>query len=193
MCLPTVLIPVGGELFRLEDAALPSVAAVVSPDGEHLLQGPSTLIRVSGVVAWMRWLTALACVLLIVSSLLFAVVWLVRQHVLSAAIPALSLRAWPAATSLCITAAIGLVMFAQAGSLEKLGTLTIYSGGYWLLTLVYAAFAFWSAANIWLIEDGHTKISLPVRYHSMLVVAANLIVLAYLGYYGMIGFRFWAY
>ena len=171
-----------------------SLAAVESSDGEQLLQGNiGTLKKISFVTAWGRWLLALASVLLIASSLLFAVVWLVRTYALSAKIPALSIRAWPAATSSCIVAAIVVVVIAQASAFERLGVLSVYSGGYWLLTLVYAAFALWSVANVWLNRDKRAQVTALVWWHSNAVVAANLVVFAYLGYYGMIGLRFWAY
>ncbi len=183
-----------GGLFRPEDGAMASLAAVESSDGEQLLQGNiGTLKKISFVTAWGRWLLALASVLLIASSLLFAVVWLVRTYALSAKIPALSIRAWPAAASFCIVAAIVVVVIAQASAFERLGVLSVYSGGYWLLTLVYAAFALWSVANVWLNRDKRAQVTALVWWHSNAVVAANLVVFAYLGYYGMIGLRFWAY
>jgi CubicO group peptidase (beta-lactamase class C family) len=187
---PSVWIPVGNGLFRRENSALASLAAVTTLDGEKLLQGQGTLKKIPAVVAWGRLLLALISVLLITSSLLFAVVWLFRRYALATELPVLSVRAWPAATSLCIVAVCVVVMVGQANS--SIGKLTASSAGYWMLTLVYAAFALWSVANVWFNKDKR-KIGRVVWWHSTAVAAANLLVLSYLGYYGMIGLRAWAY
>ena len=151
-----------------------------------------TARKIPAVIAWGRMFLAIASVLLIVSSLLFAVVWLVRAYVLSANIPALSLRGWPAATSVCILAAFSMLVVAQTNVIG-MGKLTAYTGGYWLMTLFYAALAIYSVFHVLLNRDKRAQVKPLVWWHSGAVVAANFVVVAYLGYYGMIGLRFWAY
>ena len=59
--------------------------------------------------------------------------------------------------------------------------------------MIYAALAIYSVLHVLLNRDKRTQVKLLVWWHSSAVVAANFVVVAYLGYYGMIGLRFWAY
>jgi hypothetical protein len=88
-----------------------------------------------------------------------------------------------------------MIYFAIAGSADavpRLGTLTIYSGGYWLLSIGFAIFCVVTVIHAWRYAPQRAINGKASWWHAQLVTAANVIVLTYLSYYGMIGLRFWA-
>lgn len=193
---PSIWIPVGGGRYRYADLTQANIAEVDGPDSTTpLLSGqPGTLHRIPAYVAWFRWLGLVFSATLLASSLLFALIWIPRvclgrlRHSKS-----ISVRAWPTITTICLTATIGTAVAGSADAIRRLGTLTLYSGGYWLLSWLFATLCVVSVVHAWRNAAERAPISKAVWWHAQLVTAANVIVLVYLSYYGQIGLRFWAY
>ncbi len=185
-------LPVGNNQFRNKDGSVATLIALKSQDGEQLLQGMSTHIKIPGTLAWFRWVLAILSILLIISSILFALIWLPRKFFFSADIHYVSFRAWPALASTSFMASAIIVILTGLGdAIERLGKLTLWSGGYWILTWVFAGCCLISLVMLW--RHHGRDISSALRWYTIAVTCANTIVLAYLGYFGFIGLRFWAY
>jgi len=193
---PSIWIPVAGGRYRYANLTQANISEVDGPDSTTpLLSGQAgTLHRIPAYVAWFRWLALVFSVTLLASSLLFALIWIPRaclgrlRHSKSIAV-----LAWPTITTICLTAAIGTAVSGSADAIRRLGTLTLYSGGYWLLSWLFATLCVVSVVHAWRNAAERAPIRKAVWWHAQLVTTANVIVLVYLSYYGQIGLRFWAY
>ena len=192
---PSIWLPVDAERYRYTDLTQANLAAVDSPDSTTpLLSGqPGTLHRIPAYVAWLRWSALIYCLTLLTSSLLYALIWIPRTCLGRPGTAKLvSVHAWPAITTICLMAILYIAIAGSADAVRRLGSLSLYSGGYWLLSCVFAILCVVSVAHAWRHATKRTTTSKPVWWHAQLVTAANVIVLTYLSYYGMIGLRFWA-
>ena len=193
---PSIWIPVGGGRYRYENLTQATIAEVTGPDSTtSLLSGqPGTLRRIPAYVAWFRWGGLVFSVTFLASSLLFALIWIPRaclgrfRHSKSIAV-----LAWPTITTLCLTATIGTAVSGSADAIRRLGTLTLYSGGYWLLSWLFATLCVVTVVHAWRNAAERAPTRKAVWWYAQLVTTANVIVLVYLSYYGQIGLRFWAY
>jgi CubicO group peptidase (beta-lactamase class C family) len=194
---PEQLIPVAERKFRAEGEPVSSVAFVDGGDGRVTLQGFGSAVvgnyrSVSASRVWLRWVVSTMCLTLMASAVGFALVWVPRkalgrlknaQH--------LSVRALPLLAVLALAAAAGCVVLASADPLPRLGRPTVYSVGFFLLMSLFAL-----AALLGMIQTGRawkSDMNRGVWFHSLLVSLANALVVLYLGYWGIIGLRPWAY
>jgi CubicO group peptidase (beta-lactamase class C family) len=191
------LIPLSDHAFRgTED---PVATAVFFEDhGRRVLEGAGGAVRrrYRLVPTWRVWtegVAAMTCLLLLSSSVLFAFVWvprrlLGRQRVTGS----LSVRLLPLAAVLCLVGACGLVGFPSEATrfIDRFGKPTTWSIGLYVLTWLFPLIALagfvQSFRGPWLGERRWIWI------HALLVSAANLLVAAYLAYWGVIGWRTWA-
>ena len=192
---PSVWIPVGDGRYRHTELTQASIAEVhVANRAAPLLSGqPGTLHRIPAYVAWLRWLGLLFCLSLLTSSLLFAMIWIPQACIGRLQnVKFVSVRAWPTITTICFAATICIAILGSADAIQRLGTLTLYSGGYWLLSWLFAALCVVSISHGWRHATERATIGKAVWWHAQLVTTANVSALAYLSYYGLIGLRFWA-
>lgn len=186
--------PVGGNLFIRDGDPLPSLAFVTSPDGEQLLQGEDqTLRRVSPLVAYGRPLAVLSAALLVMSTLLFAPVWLVRK--LSGRLRGvryLSVRVLPLVGALTLLASAFLLIY-SGGTLGVLARPSVRSVGFWLGSLSFAALAGVSLINTALRFRQRGEVGRAIWYHSLLASVALVVLAIFLASNGWIGLRTWAY
>jgi hypothetical protein len=127
------------------------------------------------------------------SSLLFAVVWVPRRLLgRMRAVQHLSVRALPLVAVLCLIGTF--VLLVQAGdatlAINRLGRVTPFSIGVCVLTWLFAVATILGLVQV--VRAGPMGVRRSVRIHSLLVVAANVVALAYLAYWGIIGLRTWA-
>lgn len=187
--------PLSENLFRKEAGITPTLAFVRSLDDEVLLQGPNvgTLQRIPAALAWARLVLIGLSTLLILSAAAFALIWVPRKLFSNAQIPAVSQRAWPALASVSLLASFGLLQAGTASAPQLLGNLTIYSLGFylftWLFAIITAIAGYKLIANFPLRHNGNVV----AWWHSCAVGLACLFLLAYLGYYGLIGLQTWSY
>lgn len=90
--------------------------------------------------------------------------------------------------SLSFVGGAGLILLGASDPIYNLGQPTVYSVGYFVLSLVFSGATIGSTVEL----IRHRRA--VFREHGIyqgLVVAAGLIVFAYLAAYGMIGCRFW--
>jgi CubicO group peptidase (beta-lactamase class C family) len=189
---PEALLPVGKNLFRRENE--PEATAVFFSDSS----GSRVFVSVGmdsvpyGVRESIFWpyarLAVLGfCLVLLGSSLLFAVVWVLLwllgkmknvQH--------LSVRAVPLAATLVLLA----VGFSMTKILEDLGavnfwSVTIYAGT--ILFALLSLFGLWLAVRV-----PRGEISRGVRIHSLLVSLACSVLTAFMASWHLLGLRIWA-
>jgi len=188
------LSPVGGRQFRGEDD--PVATAIFVPSAEAgwymLNQGdlPSNFRSVPAWQAWLRTVLSSGIVLIMLSAIVFAPVWIVRlllgrlrgaKH--------LSVRALPllAVVMLLIT----LVVFVTAMSnVAHLGVMSAWSLSITALTILFPLAS--AAGLVQAVRSFRwSGVNRAVRVHSLLVSLANVAAAAYLAAYGWVGVRTW--
>jgi hypothetical protein len=92
--------------------------------------------------------------------------------------------------STVIAVAIGFFVFNSGTIRLLLGNLTIWSGGIFLATFVFALASLTGGLVLWHAPKQGT--CRTVRWYSTFVISAMLISTAYLTYWGVIGMRTWA-
>jgi len=192
---PAVWIPVGNGRYRYRDLTQANIAELTVPtSAAPLLSGqPGTLHRVPAYVAWLRWVGVIFCLTLMASAILFAMIWVPRLCLGRLRNPeSLAARAWPAATTACFAASVFLAVTGSADAVRRLGVFSLYSGGYWILSWLFAILCLISLVHAWRHATERASIGKCLWWHAQLVTTANVTVLGYLGYYGLIGLRFWA-
>ena len=187
--------PLSEQLLRSRSGIAPTLAYVTSSDGEQLLQGPSvgTLKKIPSWLAWTRLVLIALSFLLVLSALLFATIWLTRRVLLRRAMPLISVRAWPAGASLALVSSFVLLQAGQSVAVSRLATMTFYSVGFWLLSWVFAFASLIAAYNLIRCRSERHQMVSAVWWHSLLVTFGNLLLLAYLFSYGVIGLQTWSY
>jgi hypothetical protein len=99
-----------------------------------------------------------------------------------------AVRWWPLMSVLSLLAIVGVVFVSNPDAIERFGNLTVWSGGIFVLTIL---FAFTSVASAVAVLRAREVRKWVWRY-SAAVALALLIATAYLAYWGVIGLRMWA-
>jgi CubicO group peptidase (beta-lactamase class C family) len=189
------LLALGDGRFRTAED--PVATLVFLDDGDaRLLQGYNRAVwgsyqRTQAAPLVALWMAAGISVLLMVSALLFALVWIPRRVLTGRRVQSIAVRTLPALAAAFLAAAILLVVLASSDLLVRLGTPTVYSVGFAVLTVMFAVSALAGAVQV--LRTRPADAGHGVWWHSALVSGANLFVLLYLGAYGMIGMRFWTF
>jgi hypothetical protein len=107
-------------------------------------------------------------------------------------VPYLSIRVLPLFGVLCLASAFALIVLASLdvdAFFARLGKMTVWSVAIWALTLLFAVGAV--GGLVQLFPARKWPIRRLVYVHALLVSLANVIVLLYLAYWGIIGLRTW--
>ena len=100
----------------------------------------------------------------------------------------MNVRLLPLAAVLCLVAAFGLFLASMASDpIERLGNPTVWSVGFCMLTWIFAMTSI--AGFVQAIQAHRWDVHPGVRRHAFLVSTANVSVLVYLAYWGIIGLR----
>jgi CubicO group peptidase (beta-lactamase class C family) len=192
------LIPVDAHTFRGEDEPVATAVFFEDDEGGRVLEGVGGLVRrrFRPVPTWRVWAegsAAVVCLVLMCSAVLFALVWVPRRLLgkLRGAGP-LSVRFLPLVAVLCL---IGVFLLPglpgeAARFIEHFGKPTPRSIGLCVLTWLFALSAV--AGLIQSLRGPRLGVRRAVWVHALLVSAANVLVAAYLAYWGVIGLRTWA-
>ena len=191
-------IPVSEGHFRRTDDPITTAAFLRGDSGETLLQSYAGSTRgnyraISAWLVWIQWLLAAVSLALMFSSVLFALVWVPRKLFRRMkGVPYLSIRIFPLFSILCLAGAFGLVVLASLdvdAFFARLGKMTIWSVAVSALTLLFAVGAVGGLVQIF--RARKWPIRRLIYIHALLVALANVIVLLYLAYWGIIGLRTW--
>jgi hypothetical protein len=184
-------VPMTERLFRRNEQSIATVALLPDADGDTLIQsGQVTFKKVSALRIWGQFGAIAATVLFMLSSFLFALVWVPRKLFgkLRNAGP-LSVRVIPLFSAVLLIAF--LVLFGtHIGDAQTLGVPNLLSIGIMLLSI---AFPLTAAAGLYIAYRKRSAAMNRVAYwHSVLVAATMTGVAVYLGCWGLIGLRLWA-
>ena len=195
---PEEWIPVAEGHFRRTDDPVATVTFHRGDSEETVLQSYAGSTRgnyraISAWLAWTEWLLTVFSLSLMLSSVLFALVWVPRKLLRRMkGVPYLSIRVVPLLSVLCLAGAFGLVVLASLDAealLTRFGKMTIWSVAFWAVTWLFALGAVGGLVQIF--RARKEPILRLVYIHALLVSLANVIVLLYLAYWGIIGLRTW--
>lgn len=191
---PVELLAVTDRRFRGEDEPLPTTVFVDTARGLVLLRTTPSGRNYRAVSVGMVWLeraTALVCLVLMFSSLLSALSWMVTKLFgRPADTERPSVRLVPLASVLCLAGAVGIWMTAANDLIARMGNATLWSVSFWLLNWLFAILALLGLLHV--LRSRRWKVAPMVRLHSLAVSAANVTVAAYLFYWGIVGWRPWS-
>jgi CubicO group peptidase (beta-lactamase class C family) len=182
--------------FRREKNAVPTVALMDTPDGRLLTGSESALVKISAVQAWAQIVLTILVLLALVSVPLFALVWGVRWSLRRMrAVPMLHVRVLPLCAWLSFaggTLVAPGVLFFQEDAAVSFGRMTVWSVALAAASWAFAAFSVASLVAALRAWKRRKRIN-PVAYHHSLAVAVLFVVaVAYLAWWGVIGYRAWA-
>ena len=187
---PKDYIAISEPLYRAKDSTLSSVALIPDPGEGTIVQTMwTTLRKIPGWLAISQIFIMFASLFLMISSILFALVWIPRKvfgrmrdvsYILGRFIPLLSI--------LFLVAFVLLLIF-KGDDIQLLGNVTWLSISLFLLSILFALTAFW---GFLLAIRAPKTLRKSVAFHNLLVSSANTIVALYLLYWGIIGIRTWS-
>lgn len=185
-------VAMSDKLFRRQNATKPALGVVRGEKGQNWLQNDyGTLQKISGMGFWLILGGTGLALLLLVSSVFFALVWGTRKALgrLRDAGP-LSVRAMPLLGILGLAGFLGCYARAGAGSYAVLGTVNAWTVGMMLTSLLIPLGAVLSVVAVW----RHRKATMNrVAYWHSVAVALGLVWLTgFCLHWGMIGLRMWA-
>jgi hypothetical protein len=191
------LIPVSATLFRGEDEPIATVAFFEDDEDGRVLQGAGAVVRGNyrPVPAWCVWAegsVAVVCAVLMLSAVLFALVWVPRWLLgRLRGVRGLSVRVLPLLAVLWLVGAFTLLAVSAEPPqvFERFGRLTPWSAGLCALTWLFALTAMIGLLQA--LRGRRLGVSRAVRRHALLVATANTLAAAYLAFWGIIGLRTW--
>ncbi|MGE5625374.1 MAG: serine hydrolase domain-containing protein [Bacillota bacterium] len=189
---PLTLVPAGTDLWRVSEDPAPDTVFYTDADGETVLDhlpgaGGAYLVKTNWLSACGPLLLFFLVLVLMLSSVGFALVWLVR--LLAGRMKRVrhwSLRILPLAASVSF-----VLMLAGVLSIEpiELGVPNAKTVGFFLFSLLFAVLSI--AAMLQAMRSYKWDVNRWMRMHSTAVAAACFGMTLFLMYWGLIGLRFW--
>jgi hypothetical protein len=190
---PEPLIPVGKNFFRGENE--PEATSVFFTDGASLMvlsgqgsEGFSYGARTSIAWTYARLALLVLCAVLMATSLLFAVVWILRKLFGGMKdVRHLAVRAIPLLATLSF---VGLVFcFTKLGRADT-GKLTVWTLGIFALSVLFPLLSLYGLFLA--VRVPQNEIHKGTRIHSLLVALACCVVTVFIASWHLIGLRLWA-
>ncbi|MGA9566634.1 MAG: serine hydrolase domain-containing protein [Candidatus Korobacteraceae bacterium] len=191
-----VFLPVSGRQFRkVFEKDPPSPVATVmllTPDVEgRFIQtsvGTRTLKRVPNAVAITEIVLTVFVVVAMVAVVLYAPFWMLGGISKKRRRPReRAMRWWPLIAVLSLAVAVALIAVSGPDIITRMGELTVWSGGVFVCTILFAIASLASAVSVWRAHEARKW----VKRFSAVVALALVIATAYLAYWGVIGMRTW--
>jgi len=190
---PEALIPLGKNFFRGEKDPEATTVFISLPNGKMALSSSgidsfSYGERTSILWTWLRIVVVALALILMASSLLFGLVWVLRklfgglkdvQH--------LSVRALPLIATVCFVAFF--ICCTKFGGLDS-GVLNFWTAGIFLLSILFPLLALFSL--VLALRVPKSEIAPSVRIHSLLVALACCVLAGFLISWHLVGLRLWA-
>jgi len=186
------LIPVSNNTFRRENDADASIIFANDDDGQLYMQGTTDIVKkVSGAYLFIQFAIVILSIILMISSILFALVWIPRKILGKMRdVKYLRARLYPLLAISCIILTVATFML-SSDMMNDFGYPTIFSYSIFIFMLGYGIFSILGLISG--IRSYSIKMNRVVRMHSMLVSIANTTATLYLLYWGIIGLRTWSY
>lgn len=186
-------VAVTDRLARRSERSLTSLALLETGDGATFIEAEGqTFRRIPGWIAWGKIVWLAVAMVLLATSLLFALVWAPRRLFgrLKTA-PHIGVRVWPLVSILALVAFATVFVAGMADAIPRLGQVTVYSVGQMTLSIAFAATALWGLVAV--LRARNARMNRIVWWHSLLVAASANSIAIYLLYWGLIGLRTWSY
>ena len=189
---PATLVPAGEGLWRAEKHSGADTATYVDPDGDQVLDhepnaGGEYAVKTNWLSAYLPMLLFLAALILMLSSLPFALVWGFRK--LIGHMPGVghwSVRVLPLLASLALFCMLGSVIDIAPIQLGVANAQTVL---FFVFSLLFAGLSV--AALVQAVRSYGWELNRWMRLHSTAVSAACFAMTLFLGYWGLIGLRLW--
>lgn len=190
---PEVLIPVGKNLFR--DEKDPEATAVFATDSAGQMvfssqetEGFSYGERTSIVWTYARLAVFLLCIVLMATSLLFAIVWILRKVFGGMKdVKHLAVRAVPLLATLSFCALV--FCFTKLGGADT-GRFTVWTAGIFTASVLFPLLSIYGL--LLSVRVPKAEIHNGTRIHSLLVALACCVVTVFVASWHVIGLRLWA-
>lgn len=189
---PETLTPAGTGLWRDPAHTGADSVAYRDADGEQVLDhepgaGGEYLVKTNWLSAYGPLLGFFAALMLMVSSVLFAPVWVVRRLIgQMKGVRHWSLRLLPLAASAAFVCMLGAIVSIQP---IELGTPNAKTVGFFLSSLLFALLSI--AALLQAMRSYRWDVNRWMRWHSTAVAGACFVMTLFFMYWGLIGLRFW--
>jgi len=189
---PTSYYAVTADTYRHDKTGLISLTRVVDPLAGTVVHAGTLVMRpVSPLVVYGQLGIAALWAIMIVSSLIYAVVWGIRKW--RGKIPGgatTRVRVWPLLASLSIVLFVLLFIQGMADPFSSLGKPTVYSVGAMLSSIAFAIFAVLGARTA--VQERHKQMNRVNYWHSAVASFTHCIVALYFLWFGIIGVVTWA-
>jgi len=189
-------VPVSGELFRYlpkKDHPEPiATAALITPnaEGRFAFLG-ATQRRIPTLQAVAEIVLVAWFVFAVLDILFYAPFWIIGGFIKSRRRPAeRAIRLWPLIAVFSLLAFVGFFIASSSDVITRLGSLTVYSGGIFVTSLLFALFSLLSLLALW--RARNQPIRGYVRWLSICTTWALVIAVVYLAWWGVIGIRTWS-
>ena len=190
---PQPLLSAGKNLFRA-DKEPEGTTLFFADEAGHMAftsmgdDGVSYAVRTSPLLPYARVVVLVLCAALMLSSVAFAAVWLLRKLFgRMKGVQHLAVRAVPLVAVLSL-AAIPFCFNALHGS--AIGTANLFTIGIYMATIVFALLSLLGV--VLALRVPKTEINRAVRIHSLLVSLACCVAALFFASWGLIGLRLWA-
>ncbi len=180
-------------LFRKDTDPQPTLALIADRSEGTLIQTMTTFRRISTWFAFAEIGGTAITALLVISALLFALVWIPRKLLgRMRDVQHLSVRAWPLISILCLAAAAVLMVISndEWASLQRFAAVTPWSFSVFLLTIAFAVTAL--VGLVVALRVRRSEIRPLVYIHSLATSIALTVLEICLTYWGVVGVRTWA-
>ena len=189
---PVYYYPVSNDLYQSELTGSISLSKAIDPlVGEVVHANNRVLLPTSPFAAYSQLVVGGLWVFVMLSSVLFLLVWGVRK--LCKQIPGgatIKIRLWPLLASFSTMLLVFLFIKGSNNPIEAFGVPSVYSVGIMLSTLSFALF---SVLGIYTsVKERLTNMNRVNYWYSTISSVVNMIVTVYLLWFGVIGLMLWA-
>ena len=190
---PEPLVPLGKTFFRGEKDPEATTVFFTDPDGRLAvssqgMDGLSYGVRATILWTYARIAVFAVCALLMATSLLFAVIWMLRKLFGGMkGVRHLSVRAVPLLATLSFIALV--FCFTRLGGADT-GRFTVWTASIFLLTLLFPLLSLYGLFVA--VRVPKSEIHSAARMHSLIVSLACCVVTAFIWSWHFLGLRLWA-
>jgi CubicO group peptidase (beta-lactamase class C family) len=189
---PTPLLPVGKNFFREEKEPEATSVFITDSDGNMALSGQGLEGFSYGertTIAWTYARIALLvlCVVLMATSLLFAIIWILRKVFGGMkGVKHLAVRAIPLVATLAFCALV--FCFTKLGGADT-GKFTLWTAGIFILSVLFPLLSLY--ALFLAVRVPKTEIHNATRLHSLLVALACCVLTVFVASWHLVALRLW--
>jgi CubicO group peptidase (beta-lactamase class C family) len=190
---PCALIPVGGNQYRSRKSE--AATAIFTTDGKDNvvmvmamapeIPVPEYFVKKSPVWPMTRLALVLTAVVLMLSSIVFALIWIPRR-ILGRGVEHLAIRILPLLATVSLIAGFAMALTSSPIYLAREGEASLT---YFIGTIAFAIFSVVGLALA--LGSWRWQVHRGVRIHSFLVAMACVGITSYLTYWGQVGVRLW--